>query len=109
MTNVIENSTPIKSLDHTTFKDGDQPLSLEDWQIHFRRQIERARCAVLTDADRVKLVEDIRTNVTHVFYSPEEYPGVFEGWITRLTPATEEEVEHFSGCDDLGDGWEIEQ
>ena len=79
--NIHVDETDIKSLaPHIpTFNQDDQPLSLEAWQRHFRNQIEHARCAILTDTDREELVKFIREHVGLIFYSPHDYPGVFDG------------------------------
>jgi hypothetical protein len=92
MTNIHDDAANYKSPPNPfpTFTD-DQPLTVEDWQRHFRSQIELARCAILTDSDRERVVWFVKEHINLIYYPPDQYPGDFEevGWNSGRSPCDE--------------------
>jgi hypothetical protein len=63
---------------HPITEDTSDESRVGAWQTHLRSQIEFARCAVLTPDEREQVVRFVKEQVNLIYYSPSEYPGMFE-------------------------------
>lgn len=72
-TNIHTDETPCNK---------DHVLTLHQWKLLFRAELERSRCAPMSSADRNKLGRFVREHAGLIFHPPWECPGDFEevGW-----------------------------